>query len=70
MRVKIAACLLVVMALFGLPYSTRVSADGPRVPASIDRRVDELLSQMTIEEKVGPTQPTLLLHAVHETRDG
>jgi beta-glucosidase len=54
MRVTITACLVIVMALFGLPLlATGVSADGPSVPASIDRRVDEILSQMTIEEKVG-----------------
>ena len=62
MRVKIAACLVIVMALFALPLlaTMRVSANGPffrplgrTSAASIDRRVDELLAQMTIEEKVG-----------------
>lgn len=51
MRAKIAACLVIVIALFGLPLqATGVSANES---PSIDRRVDELLSQMTIEEKVG-----------------
>ncbi|HEX7334305.1 MAG TPA: beta-glucosidase BglX [Pyrinomonadaceae bacterium] len=51
MRIKIAACLAVVMALFGLPLvTTSVSADRSQ---PLDRRVDALVSQMTIEEKVG-----------------
>src|ERR1041384_1400536 len=51
MRVKIAACLVIAMILFGLPLlPTDVSA---HKPPSIDRRVDELLSRMTTEEKVG-----------------
>jgi beta-glucosidase len=61
MRAKIAAYLVIAVALFGLPLlATDVSADGPNFltpfpvnSVSIDRRVDELLSQMTIEEKVG-----------------
>ena len=57
MRVKIAACLVIVMALWGVPLlATDVSADGLPVRVSsrsIDARVDALVSQMTIEEKVG-----------------
>ena len=49
MRAKLATCLVIVIALFDLPV-TSVKARGPQ---SIDRRVDQLLSQMTIEEKVG-----------------
>ncbi len=53
MRIKIAACLVIVMALSGLPlWTTGVSANGP-YSLPVDRRVDELLAQMTIEEKVG-----------------
>ena len=48
MRIKIAAYLVIVMASFGLPLTASVSAS-----ASIDGRVDELVSKMTIEEKVG-----------------
>jgi beta-glucosidase len=43
MRVKIAVGLVMVLALFDLPVMARVN----------DQRVDELLAQMTLEEKVG-----------------
>ena len=48
MKIKVALCLAIVVTLSALPVTSR-----PRAPQSIDRRVDELLSQMTIEEKVG-----------------
>lgn len=48
MRKKVALCLAIVVTLSALPVTSH-----PRAPQSIDRRVDELLSQMTIEEKVG-----------------
>jgi len=41
------------MALFGLPVVARMSVSKTQRKLSLDRRVDELLSQMTIEEKVG-----------------
>ena len=57
MKKKLAAVLVTMIVLFGLPVlpSIGVSAGAPHSvsSASIDRRVDELLSQMTIEEKVG-----------------
>jgi beta-glucosidase len=56
MKTKIAACLAIVIALFGLPAlaTVPVTAVGPHASVqSIDRRVDQLLSQMTIDEKVG-----------------
>ena len=43
MRLKVAVCLAIVMALSAPPVTSQ----------STDRRVDELLSRMTIEEKVG-----------------
>lgn len=49
MRLKVAVCFTMVVALLGLP----VMATQQKTHQSIDRRVDELLSQMTIEEKVG-----------------
>jgi beta-glucosidase len=54
MRIKIAAFLVTVMALPVLATKP-VSSGGPRSVSSnsIDRRVEDLLSQMTIEEKVG-----------------
>jgi hypothetical protein len=53
MRVKVAVCFAVVIALFGLPVVARMNVSKTQQKPSIDRRVDELLSQMTIEEKVG-----------------
>jgi beta-glucosidase len=53
MRVKVAVCFAVVMALFGLPVAARMGVSKTQRKTSLDRRVDELLSQMTIEEKVG-----------------
>lgn len=53
MRVKVAVCFAVVMALSGLPVVARMSVSKTQRKLSIDRRVDELLSRMTIEEKVG-----------------
>ena len=57
MKKKIAAFLVTVIALFGLPVlpAIGVSAGAPHSvrSASIDRRVEELMAQMTIEEKVG-----------------
>jgi beta-glucosidase len=41
------------MGLFGLPVRARMNLSKAQQRPSIDRRVDELLSQMTIEEKVG-----------------
>ena len=49
MRLKVAVCFTMVVALLGLP----VMATQQKTQRSIDRRVDQLLSQMTIEEKVG-----------------
>lgn len=49
MRAKVATCLVIVIVLFDLRVAP-VKAHGPQ---SVDRRVDQLLSQMTIEEKVG-----------------
>src|ERR1041384_4204803 len=48
MRVKVAVGLVIVLVLCHLPVLAR-----SRQPQSIDRRVDALLSQMTLEEKVG-----------------
>jgi beta-glucosidase len=48
MRLKLAVCFAIVVSLFGRPVTSR-----PRAWQSRDRRVDELLSQMTIDEKVG-----------------
>jgi hypothetical protein len=48
MRLKLAVCFAIVVSLLGRPVTAR-----PRALQSVDRRVDELLSQMTIEEKVG-----------------
>jgi beta-glucosidase len=48
MRVKVAVCLAIIVVLSG---QTRPSVKAESL--SIDRRVDELLSRMTIEEKVG-----------------
>jgi beta-glucosidase len=51
MRVKIAVWLVIALVLFDLPVLARVSVS--QRSQSIDRRVDALLSQMTLEEKVG-----------------
>src|SRR5262245_16421940 len=53
MKVTIAACLAIMIALLDLPVPVSASKTSRRRSPSIDRRVDELLSQMTIEEKVG-----------------
>ena len=54
MRVKVAVCFALVMALSGLPVMARMSVPKTsQAGNSSNRRVDELLSQMTIEEKVG-----------------
>jgi beta-glucosidase len=60
MKSKIAAGLAIVITLLSLPVRAKMSgsADGPYARSgnesqAIDRRVDELLSQMTLEEKVG-----------------
>ncbi len=53
MRVKVAVCFAVVIALFGLPVMARMSVSKTQQKLSVDRRVDHLLAQMTIEEKVG-----------------
>ena len=50
MRPKIAAFLGIVIALFGLPVKATMNSASSQ---SIDRRVDQLLSQMTLDEKVG-----------------
>jgi beta-glucosidase len=50
MRAKIAACLVIVLALFELPVKATMNRASYQ---SIDRRVDQLLSQMTLDEKVG-----------------
>src|SRR6185295_3379771 len=51
MRVKVAVGLVIAVVLCDLPVLARVS--GTKRPESIDRRVDALLSQMTLDEKVG-----------------
>jgi beta-glucosidase len=51
MRIKIAVWLVIALVLFDLPVLARVSVS--QRSQSIDRRVDALLSQMTLEEKVG-----------------
>src|SRR3989338_3185177 len=43
--------LLAVIAVFALPLSA--AAQSPQVPAALERRVDSLLKQMTLEEKIG-----------------
>ena len=48
MRKNIAACLVIVVALLGLPLPSLGTSSGP-----VDRRVDELVSKMTLDEKVG-----------------
>ena len=63
MRLKVAVCFAMVVALCGLPVSATMRESVLFVPSvaktaasktpQLDRRVDELLSQMTIEEKVG-----------------
>jgi beta-glucosidase len=53
MKIKIAACLAVLMALSGLSVPARPSVSKTPQLNSIDRRVNELMSQMTIDEKVG-----------------
>lgn len=56
MRVKVAVCFAIAIALFDLPVLARMSAaktSGHNNTQSIDRRVDALLAQMTIEQKVG-----------------
>jgi beta-glucosidase len=53
MKIKIAACLAIVMALSGLSVPARPSVSKTPQLKSIDRRVNELVSQMTIDEKVG-----------------
>jgi len=57
MRVKVVVCFALVMVLFDVPVLARMSFSTNTVIStnspSIDRRVDELLSRMTIEEKVG-----------------
>ena len=53
MRVKVAVCFAVVIALFGLPVMARMSVSKTQQKLSVDRRVDQRLAQMTIEEKVG-----------------
>jgi beta-glucosidase len=52
MRLKVAVCFALVVALFPLPVSASISR--PKTSQmSTDRRVDQLLAQMTMEEKVG-----------------
>ncbi|HEX6717520.1 MAG TPA: beta-glucosidase BglX [Pyrinomonadaceae bacterium] len=67
MRVKVGVCFTIVIALFGVPVLARMSVSktsqlnktgfrehaGANETREVDRRVDELLSQMTIDEKVG-----------------
>jgi len=48
MRAKVAVGLVMMLVLFDLPVTAR-----SRQSQSIDRRVEALLSQMTLEEKVG-----------------
>src|ERR1044071_8131395 len=50
MRLRVVVCVVMVMALFRLPVSAN---ETHRELRPVDRRVDELLSQMTIDEKVG-----------------
>src|SRR5690242_7995044 len=50
MRLRVAVCFVVVMALFRVPVLGNETHTELR---PVDRRVDELLSQMTLEEKVG-----------------
>ena len=52
MRLKVAVCFAMVVALFDLPVLARTSGS-KTAQLSVDRRVDALLTQMTIEEKVG-----------------
>ncbi|HEU4835695.1 MAG TPA: beta-glucosidase BglX [Pyrinomonadaceae bacterium] len=52
MRIKAVVCLAIVLALLGQPVLARKSVSKTS-QQSLDRRVDALLSQMTIEEKVG-----------------
>lgn len=56
MSVKVGVCVAVVIALFDVPVFARLAGPGEtqkKTQLLIDRRVDALLSQMTIEEKVG-----------------
>ena len=55
MKTKIALCLAVVMGFLSLPVPARVNVSKPSHlnNSGFDRRVDDLLAQMTIEEKVG-----------------
>ena len=54
MRVKVAVCVAIAMVLFGLPVTATTSVSKTsHAGKSSNRRVDELLSQMTIEDKVG-----------------
>jgi beta-glucosidase len=55
MRLKVAVCFAMVMALLVMPVRAKMSAPetSPLNRQSIDRRVDALLAQMTVEEKVG-----------------
>jgi len=54
MKVKVAVCFAIVIALCGVTKSDfRASIGANETQKSVDRRVDALLSQMTIEEKVG-----------------
>ncbi|HET8782266.1 MAG TPA: glycoside hydrolase family 3 N-terminal domain-containing protein, partial [Pyrinomonadaceae bacterium] len=50
MTAKIAACLVMVIAFVGLPVKATMNSASPQ---SVDRRVEQLLSQMTLDEKVG-----------------
>jgi len=51
MKAKVAVCLALVMVVFDLPVLAW--REGSERPQSIDRRVAALLSQMTLDEKVG-----------------
>ena len=51
MRIKIAVGLVIVLALCDLPVLAKMSVS--QRSQSIDRRVDALLSQMTLDEKNG-----------------
>jgi len=55
MKTKIALCLAVVMGFLSLPVPARVNVSKPSHlnNSGFDRRVDDLLAQMTIDEKVG-----------------